>query len=79
MIQTNPIMQMMQLLQSGKNPESILQILTQNNPQARQFMQMTKGKSRAELQHIVENMCKERGTTIDEVARSLGIQIPSNR
>lgn len=79
MMQANPVAQMMQLLQSGKNPEAVLQILAQNNPQARQFLQMTGGKSRTELQRMVENMCKERGTTVEEVARSLGIQIPSNR
>jgi hypothetical protein len=75
----NPIMQMQQLMRSGKNPNAVLQILAQNNPQARQVMQMINGKSPAQLEQMARNMAKESGTTIEDIARSMGIQIPSNR
>lgn len=75
----NPIMQIQQLMQAGRNPNAVLQILAQNNPQARQVMQMVNGKNSAQLEQMARNMAKERGTTIEDVARSLGISIPSNR
>ena len=75
----NPIMQMQQLMRAGKNPNAVLQILAQNNPQARQVMQMINGKSPAQLEQMARNMAKESGTTIEDIARSMGIQIPSNR
>lgn len=75
----NPVTQMMQLMQAGKNPNAVLQILAQNNPQVRQVMGMINGKNPAQLEQMARNMARERGTTIEDVARSMGIQIPSNR
>ena len=75
----NPLMQMMGLLQSGKNPNTILQTMAMNNPQVRQVMQMMRGKSPEQLRQIANNMAAERGTTVEDIARQLGIQVPSNR
>jgi adenosine/AMP kinase len=75
----NPVTQMMQLMQAGKNPNAVLQMLAQNNPQVRQVMGMINGKNPAQLEQMARNMARERGTTIEDVARSMGIQIPSNR
>ena len=75
----NPMMQMMGLLRSGKNPNAILQTMAMNNPQVRQVMQMMHGKSPEQLRQMANNMAAERGTTVEDIARQLGIQIPSNR
>lgn len=75
----NPVAQIMGLLQAGKNPYMILDIMGQNDPQVAQVKKMMAGKSPAQLEQMARNMAKERGTTIEDVARSLGIQIPSNR
>lgn len=75
----NPLMQIMGLLQSGKNPNAILQTMAMNNPQVRQVMQMMRGKSPEQLRQIANNMAAERGTTVEDIARQLGIQVPSNR
>lgn len=75
----NPLMQMMGLLQSGKNPNAILQTMAMNNPQVKQVMQMMRGKSPEQLRQIANNMAAERGTTVEDIARQLGIQVPSNR
>ena len=75
----NPMLQIQQLMRAGKNPNAVLQIMAQSNPQVRQVMQMINGKSPAQLEQMARNMAKERGTTIEDVARSLGIAIPSNR
>lgn len=75
----NPMGMMIQLLQSGRSPNAILAMMARQNPQARQVMQMMQSKSPQQLQQIAQNMARERGTTIEDIARSLGIQIPSNR
>lgn len=75
----NPIMIMLSAMQSGRNPALILRQMANANPQARQVMQMMQGKSPDQLRQMAENLAANQGTTIEDVARSLGISIPSNR
>lgn len=79
MMMNNPMMQMISMLRGGMNPQTMLENMAQNNPQVRQVMQMMQGKSPAELQQMAENMAAQRGTTVEDIARQLGITIPSNR
>ena len=79
MMQNNPMAQIMQMLQGGQNPATVLDMLSGVNPQVRQVKDIMQGKSPAELEQMARNMARERGTTIEDIARSLGIQIPSNR
>lgn len=75
----NPMMQMVGMLRNGKDPRQFLVQMAQNNPQVRQVMQMMQGKSPEELRRMADNIAAERGTTVEDVARQLGIMIPSNR
>lgn len=75
----NPMMQMVGMLRSGKSPQQFLMQMAQNNPQVKQVMQMMQGKSPEELRRMADNIAAERGTTVEDVARQLGIMIPSNR
>ena len=75
----NPMMQIMSLLRAGQNPNAILRMMMQNNPEVQQVMQMFNGKTPQQLQMMAQNMAAERGTSIEDIARQLGIQIPSNR
>lgn len=75
----DPMAQMMSLLRAGQNPNAILAMMAQSNPQVRQVMQMFSGKTPQQLQLMARNMAAERGTSIEDIARQLGIQIPSNR
>ena len=79
MMMINPMLQMVGMLRSGKNPRQFLMQMAQNDPQVRQVMQMMQGKSPAELRQLADNIAAERGTTVEDVARQLGIMIPSNR
>lgn len=67
--------QMVQLAMNGGNPLTMLK--QAGDPRAMQALNMLQGKSPAQLQQMAINMAKERGTTVEDVARSLGIQIPS--
>lgn len=75
----NPMFSLMQAMQSGKNPGFLLQQMAQGDPRVRQIMDMTRGKNPQQLRQMAENMAKERGMNIDDIARQLGITIPSNR
>lgn len=75
----NPMLQMIGLLRNSRNPMAMLENMAQSNPQIRQFMQVIGGKSEQELREIAQNMAKERGTSVEDIARQLGITIPSNR
>lgn len=75
----NPLMQIGAMLAYGKTPEQALRIIAQNNPQFQQIMRTMNGKTPQQLEQMARNMAKERGTTIENVARSLGVTIPSNR
>lgn len=69
--------QMVQLVMNGGNTMTMLQQM--GDPRAMQALNMLQGKSPAQLQQMAINMAQERGTTVEDVARSLGIQIPSQR
>jgi hypothetical protein len=76
---TNPLALLMNAAKSGANTNALFQQLAANNPQVNQVYQLMRSKSPAELEQIARNMARERGTTIEDIARSLGISIPSER
>ena len=62
----NPMMQMMQLR---------MQQMIQQNPQARQAMQMLQGKNPQEHQQMFLNMCKEHNIDPRQFAGQFGINL----
>lgn len=75
----NPIMALVQNIKRGQNPQQLLMQMAQQDPRIRQTVEMMRGKSPDQLRQIAQNMAKERGISLDDVARQLGIQIPSDR
>ena len=75
----NPILSVLQAARMGRNPNQLIMQMAQQDPRIKQVVEMMRGKNPDQLQRIAENMAKERGMTLDDVARQLGIQIPSNR
>lgn len=55
---------------------NLLQQMAHSNPQVNQVMQMVNGKNPQQLRQMAENVAKEKGTTIEQVAQSLGMSIP---
>lgn len=51
----------------------MIQQMAQSNPQMAQAMQFIQGKSPQQLQQIATNMAKERGTTVEQIARQMGL------
>ena len=66
-------------LRRGMTPNAILSQMAQQDPRVAQVMQITRGKSNAEMRQYAENLARERGVDLDSFVRSMGITIPSNR
>lgn len=49
--------------------------MASQNPQIRQYMQITQGKNPQQLKSIAENMAKERGISLRDLALNLGIPL----
>lgn len=75
----NPLVAIMQAARSGGNPMALLQNMARANPQAAQAIRLIEGKSPQQLQQIATNMAKERGISINDIARQLGVSLPSER
>ena len=75
----NPLMMLVQTMRGGGDPMQLLQKMAGQNPQVSQALKMIQGKNPQQLKTMAENMAKERGVSINDIARQLGINNPSNR
>lgn len=69
----NPTMAMLQMAMSGISPIQYLQQRMGQNPQIAQAMNLIQGKTPEQLHQIADNMAKQRGTTVEEIARQYGL------
>lgn len=76
MMQNNPAMMLLSAMQRGQNPMNVLQQMAMQNPQIQQAARMMGGKSPQQLRGMAENMAKERGINLHELARSMGMTLP---
>lgn len=70
----NPMLQILQAARMGRNPQMLMEQLARTNPQINQAMTMMQGKSPQEIRQMAENMCRERGTTPEQVMQMLGLK-----
>lgn len=70
----NPVFALLQAARNGGSPMQMLQSLARNNPQAAQALQLVSGRSPEQLKQLATNMCRERGTTPEALARQLGLK-----
>ena len=75
----NPMMLAVEQMKRGMNPNAVLSQIARSNPQVTQMMKILNGKSETELRQFAQNLAKERGVDLDNLMRSMGITIPSNR
>ena len=76
----NPMMNnpMIQAAMSGASAMQFLQQMAGQNPMVSQAMSLIQGKNTEQLQQIAENMARQRGTTIEEMARQYGLPMNKN-
>lgn len=73
MMMNNPMQLLVQTIRNGGNANAVLQNMAASDPRISQAMQMMQGKSPQQLRSMAENMARERGVNIADVARGLGI------
>ena len=74
-MKNNPMLQMMM---SGMSPMQYLQRMASGNPMIAQAASLIQGKTPEQLHQIADNMAKQRGTTVEEIARQYGLPINQN-
>ena len=74
----NPMMSMLQMAMGGMSPMQYLQQRMGQNPQIAQAMNLIQGKTPEQLHEIADNMAKQRGTTVEEIARQYWLPIDQN-
>lgn len=67
------LMSLVGALRQGGDPNALIQQAIRNHPQSDQIRQIVEGKTPDQLMKIAENMCKERGVTLDSMLDKLGI------
>ena len=73
MMMNDPLISAVRIAKSGGNPSEFIRQMAGRDPRMRQAMQMINGKNPQQLRQMAENMCRECGTTVDDVARQLGL------
>lgn len=75
----NPVMTLVNAMLSGGDPMALIQRMAGQDPQIAQASQLIRGKTPQQLEQMARNMAAERGTTIEDIAQSIGLQIPRSR
>lgn len=75
-LSNSPIMEIANLVRLGQNPMSMIQMLSGQNPQIAQGMNLIRGKNANQLQATAVNLAKERGIDLNQLAQSLGLNLP---
>lgn len=72
----NFLFQALNMMRGGMNPMGLVQQTIGQNPRMNQAITMIRGKDQKQLRQIAENMARERGTTLEEIASQCGIKLP---
>ena len=70
----HPIAQIINVVRSNGDPSAVIQQVVQNHQQRDQIQRIVSGKSDHDLFRTAENMCRECGTSIDQVLAQFGIE-----
>lgn len=71
----NPVMALMQIARNGGNPMRAIQEMALRDPRAAQANKIIQGKTPDQLRQIAENMAKQRGMDLNQVAQQMGINL----
>lgn len=72
----NPVIKLVQMMKGGGNPQQLLQQLAGQNPQAKTVLDMMQAGNSQGLKEMAMNMAKERNTSVEEIAKQLGLEMP---
>ena len=73
LIGNSPIGRLISMVQQGNDPRAFIQQAIDQSPKRDQIKQIIGGKDGSQIYQTAQNMCKERGTTIEEVLKQFGL------
>lgn len=76
MMPNNMMFQILNIARNGGNPMPFMQQFAGQDPMFAQGMRMIQGKNAQQLKQMAENMAREQGTTVEQVAQNLGLNLP---
>lgn len=62
-----------QMMQQGVNPNALLNQMAQQNPALQQALGLLNGKNQQQKMQVLEDMARQRGTTLQQVAQQMGL------
>lgn len=62
-----------QMMQQGANPNALLNQMAQQNPALQQALGLLNGKNQQQQMQLLEDMARQRGTTLQQVAQQMGL------
>lgn len=79
MITHSPIMQLANLARAGQNPMGLIQQLGGQSAPIMQGLNLIQGKNEAQLRTMAQNLAKERGIDLNQLASVLNLTLPRQR
>lgn len=73
MLQNNPFMQVINMAKNGGNPIQMLQQMSGQNPQLKQIMDMTNGKSPSEMGDMINSLAQQKGINVSDLVKQIGM------
>lgn len=71
----NP-MQLIQMFRGGGNPMQLLTQMSRSNPMIGQALRMTNGKTPNEMRNMAQEMARQQGVDLNQLADSMGLKLP---
>lgn len=65
--------EMLQMIQNSGNPVAMMQQMFGNHPLFQRAKAMLQGKTEKAQMKIIENLCKQRGISLDQLKSMFGI------
>lgn len=62
------------VMRGGGDPMTLFRHWAAKDPRVERAIQMTQGKNTQQLKSMCENMCKERGISLEEALKTLGVR-----
>lgn len=75
----NATIQILALMRAGKDPSIILNLLDNESAYIQKMKHLLSSKSPDQLRNMANGIRVSRGTSIEDMARQMGIEITSNR
>lgn len=75
MIGMNPI-KIVDMLRNGQSPQAMATQMMNNNPAFKNIYENLSGKTNQEMKEYAENLAKERGINLNDLASKIGLNLP---